>query len=689
MNGKLDFKLLNDEVKDSTDKNRQFFFAYVFLLTYILVVVLSTTDKMLLRSVDGIKLPFIELTLPLIGFYWVIPLFVLGLHFNLLHNLNSHHFKLLQWRVAFPGKEVPRSLIHAFLFDFATLDSHGSLAKLVRWTSVVLCFYFGPITLAAVLWKMAKYQSVPITVWHMAAFTFNLYLVSAARKALLKNESAEREPFEHATVVVPTMLTGRAPEATEDGSRNSQASKPQRVSGVARTLRNSAKLLFALVVLAEGGLSIAMSALPSDAYLYCFQWVPTGYRSSQLMHFANLFVPRLFVNRNEVVFEIDEAEQKTVAASQHQSDWAKWFIRYGNGMDLSGRSLRAAQLPGQNLPRAFFGLSHLEDATFADSNLEGADFSQTQMQRMNLSDAVLDEAAFQGADLREADARGASMRGTSIQNSDLRGADFELAHGPGLIIAGGRAEGIKLSRAHLEGARIVGIDLTGAYADKVHLEGASVSKLRAWGMVLWQSHLQGARLNGVDFQGALFLGSNMAGADFDGSQLQGTSSFNSNWPLLGVEGLTPASLSPTAWQNLLDVASEVPTSARGDYKQRVKLAETFHPLSAKNFPKIDPDESVKLWLSDACQFSADPLEDDNLAMQTVRIKRMLSKVMQDDTQESTLALLSRFRTQKVGEQFKQGICAAKECLALRNTLKAEHRFDCEAPETFPRFDSLE
>jgi hypothetical protein len=73
-------------VRASSDKLRQFLIAYLLVVIYVAAVVLSTTDRQLLLVNEGLKLPLIDLAVPLQGFYFVVPYFVLALHFNLLQN---------------------------------------------------------------------------------------------------------------------------------------------------------------------------------------------------------------------------------------------------------------------------------------------------------------------------------------------------------------------------------------------------------------------------------------------------------------------------------------------------------------------------------------------------------------------------------------------------------------------------
>ncbi|HEY5138659.1 MAG TPA: hypothetical protein VIJ25_04990, partial [Methylococcales bacterium] len=53
----LDPGIMNSIIKDSSSNNRDYFTAYLALLTYVLATVFSTTDLQLLSSSEGINLP--------------------------------------------------------------------------------------------------------------------------------------------------------------------------------------------------------------------------------------------------------------------------------------------------------------------------------------------------------------------------------------------------------------------------------------------------------------------------------------------------------------------------------------------------------------------------------------------------------------------------------------------------------
>ena len=186
-----DLARLDKIVDNSSDKNRNFFIAYLGLLIYVQAIIFSTSDLKLLLPNQELKLPLIDLGVPLVGFYFTIPIFVIALHFNFLQNLESHHYKLMRWQQAHPNDTVPRSRLNPFLFDFAILETSSGFRSWVLWANNILCYNLAPITLALLLFRYADRQDFPVTLWHYVAFVVDSYFVWRFRKALLENEKPE------------------------------------------------------------------------------------------------------------------------------------------------------------------------------------------------------------------------------------------------------------------------------------------------------------------------------------------------------------------------------------------------------------------------------------------------------------------------------------------------------------------
>ena len=575
-----DFKSLHDQIKDSTDKNRNFFFAYLALMIYVQATVFSTTDKMLLLSFEGIKLPLIDLMFPLLGFYWVIPIFVLALHFNLLQNLESHHYKLMQWRYAFPGMQVPRSRIHAFLFDFAVLEQGSVLGRLLRAISAVLYLYLGPLTLALVLWRMTDYQDPWLTGWHTLAFLFNCWLVARTRRGFRANAAAKSENVALGVGVSNPNAVDSSTSVSANGAL-SVATQPIR-----RWPRWGYRAMVTLcigLVLAEAGLGIVVATLSSEHFLKLFsssEAFGLTEQPSLAERVLKLVSPQIHIDPNDTVYEPNETKLKTLAALAGQSNWVKWFDDYGTGLDLRGRSLRGAQLSRQLLPKTL---------------MQG-----TQLERANFDDEQLQEAIFYGA----------RLQGTSFNRAQLQGASF--------------------LRAQLQGADFFSAQLHGASFVEAQLQGADFIYAQLQGAVFLRAQLQGADFTEADF----------TGANLDNSQLQGAIGITSNTPVLG-KGPGNTSLNPIDWAQLQQLADTIPDKTRKrNYLERLALAQKAKPLLKKDLPVANSQAVPGLWAKYFCQTQDQESADSAQAgvqviFKNLQIMQIMQAVFKFDQKEVT------------------------------------------------------
>src|SRR5262245_18723962 len=88
-----DAKALLDAANSASEKVATIHIAFLALCTYVLVVVFSTTDLDLSLG-KGIKLPVLDVEVPIVGFYATAPYLLALVHFNLLLVLQLHSRKL-------------------------------------------------------------------------------------------------------------------------------------------------------------------------------------------------------------------------------------------------------------------------------------------------------------------------------------------------------------------------------------------------------------------------------------------------------------------------------------------------------------------------------------------------------------------------------------------------------------------
>ena len=396
---------LDKAVENSSEKNRNFFIGYLGLLIYVQAIVFSTTDLQLLVSTERLKLPIVDLTVSLVGFYVVVPIFVIALHFNFLQNLDSHHYKLMRWQEAHPGGVVPRSRLHPFLFDYAILERSGQFLGLVKWANYLLCIEFAPLTLGLMLIRYTDRQDVLVTAWHGFAFVLDNWLVWKMNLAMEENRYLEPPP---ATV----------------SSRWAWASQSWCF------LRNTFNPL-SMVVLFEFLLTLLIAGIDGDYFVvYVQPWAQVLKEKKQ-----EILLPRIAIDPSEIVWRPDVNTLKATAKLAGQDDWVKYFNEHGKGFQPAiGSSLRLLSLPQQNLSRAQLRGVRLQGADLLEAQMQGANLMRAQMQGANmglaeLQGANLESAQMQGADLGRAQMQGADLGGAQMQGAILNETAVQSASG--------------------------------------------------------------------------------------------------------------------------------------------------------------------------------------------------------------------------------------------------------------------
>jgi uncharacterized protein YjbI with pentapeptide repeats len=131
----------------------------------------------------------------------------------------------------------------------------------------------------------------------------------------------------------------------------------------------------------------------------------------------------------------------------------------------------------------------------------------------NLRGRHLEQAVLDGADLTKVDLHGAQLQGASLYRAKLYGVEFE-----GAIL-----QGMSLDMADLRGRSLDRMDLRGVSLIGTQLQGASLRETQLQGALLYQAQLQGASLDEAKLQGALLLGAQLQGASLEDAQLQSVS----------------------------------------------------------------------------------------------------------------------------------------------------------------------
>lgn len=190
------------------------------------------------------------------------------------------------------------------------------------------------------------------------------------------------------------------------------------------------------------------------------------------------------------------------------------------GRDLRGAifiraDMRKADFTGANLSRARLDRARLNRARFdcAETGLAGAQAMRQQWPTDGC--AWLDRASFEGAQLNGASFIKAHLRGAVFDKAQLHGAVFRQAWLQGASLLAAELHGAELRLAKLQGANLKDAKLHAASFENADLTGAALSNAEMQGSILDLADLRGATLKWAQLQGGSLTAARLQGAALD------------------------------------------------------------------------------------------------------------------------------------------------------------------------------
>jgi uncharacterized protein YjbI with pentapeptide repeats len=438
---------------------RGLWFTFLSLTAYLVVSVGSVTHRELFLETP-VRLPLLNVDLPLVTFFWVAPLMFLVIHAYLLLNLKfmsdnaQHYFD----EVDRTGLETDvKQKLFLQLSNFLILqmlivrrqEKWGIMGFATHFV-VVLTVMIAPIlVLLLIQLQFLPYHSDIVTGIHRLAIVADMGLLmffwhKIAGEPANSRVSALRHAV-WAVVFVIVLFSGFvATFPGELGRENSVA----RLSGMARYLFHSP--VHQVKGKRERWFSDTLVLTDAD--------------------FVNLDDDKL-------------PSQITVS--------------------LRGRDLAGAFLARTDLRRADFTGAELSGANFRDAKLQGAQFGcpliRVEHGEKSLSQCtMLNNAILDGADMR-----GAYMRQASLQNASLLGVQLDEANLEGTLLQGALFKDssmakINMWKANLTGAKFENSDMSGARLVAATLAGTILHGVTMRGGDLTDAKLQAPALINVN-----------------------------------------------------------------------------------------------------------------------------------------------------------------------------------------------
>jgi uncharacterized protein YjbI with pentapeptide repeats len=468
-------------VSDAASGAAQAWLSYLAVLLYLFVAAAAVTHVELFFE-RPVKLPFLNVELPLIGFAWFAPAILMVVHVYALLNLVILGGKVREFGRALAAldlspdsaaaeqKRLPVNFFVQWLAGPPGVRGGvvGILLHMIAWITMI----GAPVALLVFFQlQFLPYHSAPITWWHRIAVLLDTGLIWALW------------------------------------------------SGVAGPMFVGISRRFWRVALIAG--VGALSLLPILFVFFVFTFPGermeehlTTVGSIRPLHDALLGGGVDPVSRRPNAIFSNRLVLPDIDVIDHQRFDTEAKI---DSLDVS------VSLRGRDLRNAVLYRAKLRSVDFSGANLRGADLIAADLRRAKLGCVppgyctTLDEALLDSADLRRSELSGTSLRWAHLSWAQLQGAQLEAA----------KLQGADLDRAHLEGASMSSAALSFANLDYADLRVADLS-----GTDFFCTSLKSARLGGAVMRGTSLQGANLQEASFQAALLDKPAV----WHAVGISG---------------------------------------------------------------------------------------------------------------------------------------------------------
>jgi uncharacterized protein YjbI with pentapeptide repeats len=470
---------LQKAVNDAAGKASILWTAFVTFALYIVISFGSVTHRDLFLQTP-IKLPALNVDLPLVGFFVVAPTVLVILHFYVFLQLLGLAAKSRAYDLLLK-QEVPIASEQQYARQ--CLDSFVVLQLLAG--PKVLRTGFGGVSLVLIAW--ITLICVPVLVLLQGQIIFLPYhseWVVWSQRLLLVLDLA----------VIWYFWT------------RVRVERDATVSSVLNIIGLAAGAAMSLIVVI---FSTFLATFPSE---FIYQYTPRvplitvsdpidfSIQRKSLHELLFAGAPDEVTGRTRSLFS-----NRLVLTDQSVINDPSKLGQIEISYSFRGRDLREAVLNRADLRKADFTGALLESAILDSAKLQNA-----QLGCESNGPAVLDFAC---VSLHKAVLRGAQLQGANLNGADLQGAILFLT----------QFQGASLSSARLRGAYLYAAQLQGADLNHAQLQGANLSMAQLQAASLYEAELEGADLSGAQLQGADLTGARLQGADLHGTQMQGAS----------------------------------------------------------------------------------------------------------------------------------------------------------------------
>jgi uncharacterized protein YjbI with pentapeptide repeats len=435
----FDVKALEQSVNDSAVRVSTIWVSFLVFGLYLVVAAGAVTHRQLMLE-DPVKLPVLNVDLPLVGFFVLAPVLFVILHAYvlvqvlLLARTAAAYNEALERSVAVVSdrarvRQRLANTLFAQMFAGSPREREGLLGAFLRLMAW--------ITLAIAPVLVLLTFEVKFLPYHSSLVTWNLRVLIALDLAGV------------------LLLWRGVLDARRDITWRG-------------LVEQRAALVTAVPLVLFAGILVTF---PGERHT---SWMRFG--DENALECSSLFSVGIFTGRlslaREVLIDTEklakiEAASKAIGQKANEGERTRHF---------DGRDLSCGQFFGADLRRAGISGANLGGATLFVAQLQGADLNSAQLQGANLHEAQLQGATLFAAQIQGADLRGAHLQGADLGFAQLQGADLREAQLQGANLTGAQLQGADLRDAQLQGADLNSAQLQGADLREAQLQGARLDK---------------------------------------------------------------------------------------------------------------------------------------------------------------------------------------------------------------------
>jgi uncharacterized protein YjbI with pentapeptide repeats len=492
----FDVSALERSLNDSATRVSTIWVSFLIFSLYLLTAATTVTHRQLFLA-EPLKLPVLNIDLPLRGFFFLVPILFVILHVYVLlqvlllartaavYNTAVERADLRPEENAALRQRLANTLF-AQIFAGSPREREGWLGWLLKAMAWITLAIAPVLILLVFQFMFLPYHSHLVTWMHRLLIAAEL----AAAFVLWPLVLDARRDFAwtriwtqlRRTTALPLRLLGPKDRRREEWVCLRQQAIPL-----------ASCVAFVLV-------SLLLATFPGEPHVNLF----TGQALSSVQ-----------CERWVRQFDLDRLVLPGVDVVDDEK-----FDKMENVMTTSGRhpalGERTHNFSHRDLNCGIFAAADVRRANFDNARMQGAQLAGARLQAASLSYAELQGANLRGAELQGANLSWATLQGAYLGFTELDvGTDISVFFGPtqlqGASLRGAQLQGANLGRAQLQGANLISTRLWGADLTDAQLQGAE----------LVNAELPGASLRGAQLQGADLVAAKLQGADLSGAQLQG------------------------------------------------------------------------------------------------------------------------------------------------------------------------